>query len=180
VLVLDAAAGDGPQVGNPNTTTEAGLRAFADVLSVMHSPRCLNCHPAGDVPRQTNVRRPHFPPVNRGADGHGLIGMRCSTCHQSENQANGIPGAPDWGLAPRSMAWEGLSDHELAELLKDPARNGHRTPGQIVEHLSSGLVEWAWQPGGDRTPPPISHAEFIQRFQDWIAAGAPSPEPSKN
>jgi hypothetical protein len=153
-----------------------GLRAFADVARVLRSPRCINCHPAGDVPRQTDFGRPHYPPVARGADGHGVPGMRCTACHQAENQANGIPGTPNWGLAPRSMAWAGLSDHDLAEQLKDPARNGHRTLDQMVEHiLSERLVLWAWQPGGNRAPPPINHEQFVQRFRDWIAAGAPSP-----
>ena len=153
-----------------------GLRAFADVVSVLRSPRCINCHPAGEVPRQTDARTPHFPPVARGADNHGATGMRCTTCHQPENQLNGIPGAPGWGVAPRTMAWEGLDDHELAEQLKDPKRNGGRTLAQMIEHVETErLVLWAWQPGANRAPPPLSHEQFVQRFKDWIAAGAPSP-----
>lgn len=159
-----------------NVRNDEGLRAFADVASVLRHPRCINCHPAGEVPRQTNSRMPHFPPVTRGRDNHGAIGMRCSTCHQSENQLNGVPGAQGWSVAPRSMAWEGLSDHELAEQLKDPQRNGGRTLEQIIDHLNTEhLVLWAWEPGGRRTPPPLTHTQFVQRFRDWIAAGAPSP-----
>jgi hypothetical protein len=167
---LDAAA--------PPSGSNEGLRAFSDVASVVRSPRCMNCHPSGDIPRQSDQRTPHFPSVSRGEDGHGVIGMRCAACHQPENQVNGIPGAPNWGLAPRSMAWAGLSDHELAEQMKDPNRNGHRTLEQMVEHISTErLVLWAWQPGGGRTLPPLSHEQFVQRFKDWINAGAPSPNP---
>jgi hypothetical protein len=76
------------------------------------------------------------------------------------------------------MAWAGLSDHELAEQMKDPNRNGNRTLEQMVEHITKErLVLWAWQPGGRRTLPPMSHDKFVQRFKDWIAAGAPSPNP---
>ena len=174
---LIAAPVDGSAVVAPK---DAGLKAFDDVASVLRSPRCLNCHPTGNVPRQTDGRLPHFPAVARGADGHGLIGMRCNACHQNENQLNGVPGARHWSLAPRSMAWAGLNDHDLAEQLKDPERNGHRTLEQMIEHVSTeGLVLWAWIPGGTRTAPPLTHEQFVQRFKDWVAAGAPSPKTNK-
>lgn len=156
--------------------TEAGLRAFAEVALVLRSPRCTNCHPAGDVPRQTGAHRPHFPPVSRGLDNHGVTGMRCTACHQVENQLNGIPGTPNWSLAPREMAWEGLSDHELAEQLKDPKRNGGRTLEGLIEHVEKEpLVLWSWSPGGNRAVPPLTHEQFVQRCKTWIEAGAPSP-----
>lgn len=161
---------------SPEEAKREGLRAFADVTTVLRHPRCLNCHPSGEVPRQTEARLAHFPTVRRGADDRGVAGMRCTTCHQVENQLNGIPGAPGWSVAPRTMAWESLSDHDLAEQLKDPQRNGGRTLRQILDHLNhEKLVLWAWQPGGHRAPPPLSHEEFVKRFEDWIAAGAPSP-----
>lgn len=160
-----------------SATESTGLEAFRDIASVLRSPRCINCHPAGDVPRQTDAQLPHFPVVARGSDNHGETGMRCYACHQENNQINGIPGAPHWGLAPRSMAWAGLNDHELAEQLKDPKRNGNRSLEQMIEHLiSEPLVQWAWQPGPTRTVPPLTHEQFVQRFKDWAAAGAPSPQ----
>ena len=45
----------------------------------------LNCHPAGDRPRQGDTSRLHQPPVERGADGYGLPAMRCPICHQQAN-----------------------------------------------------------------------------------------------
>lgn len=180
-IALDSGSGHayaGP-VSSSSSSVQAeqnGLRAFADIASVLRHPRCLNCHPAGDVPRQTDARLAHFPPVTRDADDHGAIGMRCGTCHQAENQFNGVPGAPGWSVAPRSMAWEGLNDHDLAEQLKDPRRNGGRTLPQIVEHLNNErLVLWAWHPGENRSVPPLTHEQFVKRVEDWIAAGAPSP-----
>jgi hypothetical protein len=50
------------------------------------------------------------------------------------------------------MIWEGLSDRQLCELLKDSTRNGHRTAEQIVEHMNTPLVLWGWAPGDGRTP----------------------------
>src|SRR6266567_6710295 len=54
---------------------------FIELGKVLTHPRCVNCHPAGDYPRQGEQGRPHQPPVGRGADGHGLPAMRCSICH---------------------------------------------------------------------------------------------------
>jgi hypothetical protein len=68
----------------------------------------MNCHPAGDRPRQSDLRRLHQPPVARGADGLGLETMRCSSCRQGANFDPGrVPGNPEWRLAPREMGWEG-------------------------------------------------------------------------
>jgi len=179
-IILTLSSGPGAKLVATPANQSEGLAAFTDVASVVRSPRCINCHPAGDVPRQTDFQLPHFPAVARGADGHGITGMRCNACHQDVNQASGVPGAPHWGLAPRSMAWVGLDDHELAEQLKDPKRNGNRTLAQMIEHVTSEpLVCWAWQPGGDREAPPLTHEQFIQRFKDWVAAGAPSPQSPK-
>lgn len=149
--------------------------AFRKVAEVLRHPRCLNCHPAGNFPRQGDERRRHDMGVLRGADDHGVVGMRCATCHSDEN-VDQVPGAPQWGLAPLSMAWEGLDDRALADQLKDPARNGGKNLEQIYEHMAHDeLVGWAWQPGGSRRPPPIDRPEFARLVREWIDHGAVSP-----
>jgi hypothetical protein len=68
---------------------------FVELGKVLTSPRCVNCHPAGDHPRQGEQGRLHQPPVERGADGHGLPAMRCSICHQQANfDPARVPGHP--------------------------------------------------------------------------------------
>jgi hypothetical protein len=54
------------------------------------------------------------------------------------------PGSPDWRLPPPQtpMIWEGLTDSQLCELLKDSRQNGHRSVQQIFEHMSTPLVLW--------------------------------------
>ena len=65
---------------------------FVELGKVLTNPRCVNCHPAGDHPRQGELGRLHQPPVERGADGHGLPAMRCSICHQQANfDPAGVP-----------------------------------------------------------------------------------------
>ena len=94
---------------------------FVELGKVLTNPRCVNCHPAGDRPRQGEQGRLHQPPVERGADGHGLPAMHCSICHQQANfDPAGVPGHPEWHLAPREMAWEGKTLAEICAQIRTP------------------------------------------------------------
>jgi hypothetical protein len=73
------------------------------------------------------------------------------------------------------MIWEGLSDHQLCVLFKDPKQNGGRTVEQIEEHMHSPLVLWAWDPGPGRTPVLMSQTEFLERIHKWVSSGAACP-----
>src|SRR5215813_4454134 len=111
---------------------------FMEAAKVLTHPRCVNCHPAGDRPRQGDVRRLHQPPVTRGEDGFGLPAMRCPICHQQANfDPGGVPGAPAWHLAPREMGWEGKTVAQICAQIKDLARNGGRSPDDIVHHIGT-------------------------------------------
>jgi hypothetical protein len=156
---------------------EASLQAFRGMADVLRHPRCLNCHPTGDFPRQGDDRHRHRMLVMRGPDDHGNPTLRCSTCHQTANSPDGlVPGAPHWQLAPRSMGWEGLSDADLCRALKDPARNRSRAVPALVEHMTGdALVQWAWQPGA-RSVPPVGQQEFHALVRRWAATGAACPQ----
>jgi hypothetical protein len=155
---------------------EASLQAFARIAEVLRYPRCMNCHPSGDFPRQADDRHRHRMHVARGPDDRGTRALKCSTCHQTTNTADGrVPGAPHWQLAPRSMGWEDLSDADLCRALKDPGKNKGRSVGALVEHLTADpLVQWAWTPGA-RTPPPIGQREFHALVRQWAETGAACP-----
>src|SRR5690349_1363351 len=58
-------------------TSARSTALFSEAVKVLQHPRCMNCHPAGDRPRQGDTRRLHQPPVARGDDGFGLPAMRC-------------------------------------------------------------------------------------------------------
>ena len=73
------------------------------------------------------------------------------------------------------MIWEGRSERELCELLKDPNQNGHRTVQQIVEHMNTPLVLWGWSPGAGRTPVPMPRDEFLRKVREWASNGAACP-----
>lgn len=161
--------------------TERAQALFAEMGKVLTHPRCMNCHPAGDRPRQNDDVHPHQPPVVRGADGFGAIGMRCMTCHGAKNfdfggNRGSLPGHETWHLAPASMAWEGKSLTEICQQIKDPERNGGKSLSDLAEHNAhDGLVGWGWNPGPGRTPAPGTQAQFGDLTKAWIAAGAHCP-----
>ncbi|MGN6750633.1 MAG: Isoquinoline 1-oxidoreductase subunit [Xanthobacteraceae bacterium] len=150
---------------------------FTEAAKVFTHPRCMNCHPAGDRPRQGDLRRLHQPPVARGEDGFGLPAMRCPICHQAANFDPGrVPGDPAWHLAPHEMAWEGKTLAQICEQIKDPARNGGRSLDDIVHHVGDDhLVGWAWAPGADRQPAPGTQAQAGALLDAWVKAGAVCP-----
>ena len=61
------------------------IALFQEAGKVLLHPRCVNCHPAGDNPHQTDRMRLHQPMVVRGADGHGAPTLPCNTCHGPTN-----------------------------------------------------------------------------------------------
>jgi hypothetical protein len=152
---------------------------FVELGRVLTHPRCVNCHPPDDTPRQGEAGALHDPPVLRGADDRGIPALGCTTCHQDRNaELARIPGAPDWHLAPRTMVWLGKTPAEICVQLKDPARNGGRTLAQVADHLAhDAIVAWGWQPGADRAPVPGTQAQAAALVQAWIETGAACPAP---
>ena len=158
--------------------TVAKLSAiFTELGKVLTHPRCLNCHPAGDRPRQGDMARLHQPPVERGADGFGLPAMRCPICHLQANfNPAGVPGNPIWHLAPREMGWEGRTLGEICAQIKDPARNGNRSVDALIEHIGEDhLVGWAWAPGYGRQPAPGTQKQAGALVEAWVKTGAECP-----
>ena len=166
----------------PGYAQDPGAAAWDAVYRVFSHPRCANCHVQDDRPRWSGSHygktRVHGMNVQRGVDGLGNPGLRCTTCHQEENAAigHGPPGAPAWHLAPAEMAWWQKSSKEICEQVKDPARNGNRTLDEIALHVrDDGLVAWGWAPGMGREPAPGSAQETYRLLKQWEAAGAPCP-----
>ena len=159
-------------------TTKRSVAFFVELGKVLTHPRCVNCHPAGDRPRQGDMSRLHQPPVERGTDGHGLAAMRCPICHQHANFEPGrMPGHPEWHLAPREMAWEGKTLREICVQIKDRERNGGRSLDDLVHHIGTDtLVGWAWAPGSGRQPAPGTQAQAGALVSAWVNTGAACPD----
>src|ERR1700732_5272055 len=103
---------------------DASRAAFLQVYRVLTSPRCQNCHPAGDTPLQGDDSHVHLQNVKRGTDGHGVTAMRCDTCHQTVNLAgeHTPPGNPKWALPPpeHKMVFVGRTPGALCRQIQDP------------------------------------------------------------
>jgi hypothetical protein len=153
------------------------MALFEEAGRVLQHPRCVNCHPATERPRQTDAMRPHQPLVVRGPDGHGAPGMACNTCHRAANYDPArVPGHPQWHLAPASMAWEGRTLGEICEQIKDPARNGGKDMAALIHHMAEdSLVGWGWSPGEGRESAPGTQKEFGDLIKAWAATGAACP-----
>ena len=189
--VAAVAADDGTGTGELRPVPEfAGIEdeaarsaaLFDEMAKVIEHPRCMNCHPRDDSPRQGDGIAMHEPPVVRGGEGGmGVPGMQCTTCHGPENVAfvgaeGAIPGHEVWHLPPVSMGWIGLSTPEICARIKDPGRNGGRDLAAILEHhAEDGLVGWAWHPGKGRAPAPGSQQAFGALTEAWIETGAHCP-----
>jgi hypothetical protein len=157
----------------------ASVAAFMKVYEVLMSPRCMNCHPAGDIPLQGDDSHLHTMSPIRGKDGKGVYAMKCSNCHQPTNAPglNTPPGNPKWALPPADMkmVFEGKSPRELALQIMDYKRNGHKNKAQLIAHARDTLVKAGWNMGEGRKPPPLSYKEFVEVWDLWINSGGIAP-----
>lgn len=153
---------------------------FTEASRVITHPRCSNCHPSDDRPRQRDFEA-HVPPVSRGSDDRGVAVLECASCHTSRNaELARVPGAPGWHLAPRTMGWIGKTVPEICAQIKDKQRNGGKTLAQIVDHSAHDeLVAWGWAPGADRAPAPGTQAQFGALMAAWVETGAVCPPEEK-
>src|SRR5215475_9186517 len=169
--------------------------AFAQAYKVFMHPRCVNCHPAGDSPLRGEDSRPHAGlRLRRGPDGQGIFTLKCTNCHQAQNQPGRHmpPGAPNilkdgsldlsnprWHLPSQKtpMIFQGRTAAQLCRQLQDPKQNGGLTAEQLIHHVSNDpLVRWGWNPGEGRTTPPLSHDQFVASIAEWINNGAACPK----
>src|SRR4029453_13250710 len=88
-----------------NKDSVESVAAFMKVYKVLMSPRCMNCHPSGDVPLQGDDNHLHEMLPQRGPQGKGLYAMKCTNCHQPTNLSgpHTPPGDPNWHLPPANM-----------------------------------------------------------------------------
>jgi hypothetical protein len=156
------------------------VAAFMDVYKVLMSPRCMNCHPSGDVPLQGDDSHIHTMLPRRGKDGKGVYAMKCANCHQP-TKMEGLhtpPAHPDWHLPPATMkmVFEGKTPEQLAKQIVNLKTNGNKNLKQLIEHADDGLVKVGWEMGEGRPAPPLSHEEFKKAWITWLEKGAYAPK----
>jgi hypothetical protein len=168
--------------GDPRISKDSieSVKAFMKLYKVLMSPRCMNCHPAGDAPLQGDDSHVHTMNVVRGPDGKGMYAAKCSNCHQPTNVPglNTPPGNPKWQLpaANMKMVFQGKTARELALQIMNYNLNGHKNKQQLIEHARDTLVKSGWAMGEGRTPPPMSYTAFVQVWDTWIQKGGYAPK----
>ena len=189
ILCLAACGGGGkksddharPAVG---PSREVALASFEVVRSVLQSPRCQNCHPAGDAPLQGEEGRVHAMNVQRGPEGKGRVGETCTTCHGPANPPSNYgahipPGVEDGWRMPKpeeKLVFVGVPAGELCRRLIDPAHNGGKDKAALRAHLDTPLVTWGWNPGFGRAPVAVPREKFLAAWQTWSDGDMPCPE----
>ena len=173
-------ASDKDRNENINKDSVESVKAFANVYKVLMSPRCMNCHPSGNIPLQGDDSHLHAMLPQRGKDGKGIYAMKCGNCHQPTNlEGPGKPpGHPDWHLPPANMkmVFQGRTPNQLAIQLVNPKTNGNKTLVQLIAHADDGLVKAGWNPAEGSTLPPLTHEEFKKAWITWIKKGAYAPK----
>jgi hypothetical protein len=175
VLGAVALATGEPAAPAPAPSIADGIAAFHVVYGVLESPRCRNCHPAGDAPLQFDDGRPHAMNITRRSERNGVA---CATCHGTRNgtRPGQPPGAPNWHLPPPAMpmVFEGRTESQLCRQLRDPTQTGGRDVDAVVEHVATDpLVGWGWAPGPGRKPVAVPRAEVVGALKTWVSSGAP-------
>ena len=191
VLMLSASAAfaqespnqPGVNAGAMTSAMSESLQFYKQMHAVLSHPRCVNCHPKDDTPKQGLDGHVHSPPITRGPQDSGPPGLPCMACHNEANFDPGrVPGAPNWHLAPALMAWEGKLAGELCRAMTNRNTNGNRNLQATVKHLTEEkLVAWGWEPGIDvygnsREPVPLPKAEFDRAVVAWARTGGACPD----
>lgn len=195
VFALAGFAWNGGRLGSPKVDNTlvgtlgdaereaVSIAAFNEAAKVFFSARCANCHPAADIPTQGDAMTPHTQGVTRGDDGKGVYGMKCTTCHQSENlEGDHMPPGTsvDWHMPPadQKMVFQGLTAGQLCRNFTNPNLNGGFEAKTVMEHIHKRdpLVTWAWDPGNGRSVPPLTLAQFEAKIDEWLKNGAACPE----
>src|SRR6185369_1061820 len=139
LMFVAGAFADRPAKPEPADRAQ-GLAAWNQVYSVLISPRCLNCHTATNYPQQGDDRHRHFANVIRGPEGKGVPALNCLSCHHEANaDSTGVPGGPDWHLAPLSMKWQDLNDRPLSSAavcraVTDRSKNENMDGQALLKH----------------------------------------------
>ena len=156
-----------------------GRAIFTELGKVLTHPRCVNCHPAGDRPRQGDAR-PAAPAAGRARAGRASAASRCAARSATRRRTStpaACPAIPN-GISRRAR-WRGRARRfaEICEQIKDPARNGNRKPEDLIHHIGDDtLVGWAWAPGYGRQPAPGTQKIAGALVEAWVKTGAACPK----
>jgi len=169
---------NGERTKTENTREAESKAAFLEAYRVFMHPRCMNCHPSGDVPLVGDDSHLHEQGVKRGPNGKGLYALKCANCHQEKTipGEHMPPGNERWKLpsAKQKLIFQGKTPAQLALHFKDNKYTGFQDfKEDLLHHVEfDPLVKNSWTYW---TPPPLTHAAFVAKVREWIEKGAAIP-----
>ena len=163
------------------TIVDASRRSqalFTELGKVLTHPRCLNCHPVGDRPRQGEHGRLHQPPVARGptASVSTPYVARFATRAPISTPA-GSRATPNGTLPPSK--WLGMANRCTISASRSRTRRAMAAAlsADLTHHIGDDtLVGWAWAPGFGREPAPGTQKEAGALVEAWVKTGAACPD----
>ena len=89
----------------------------------------------------------------------------------------GVPGHPEWHVAPIEMAWVGKSLGEICQQIKDPAAQRRQVDGGADPSYGRGFRSSAGDGtrASGRQPAPGTQKEFGELIKAWVDTGAVCP-----
>ena len=135
---------------------------FNEIAKVLTHPRCMNCHPAGEIRCRartvTNICR------RRGAKTSLQVRSAPPARLVTTTRTSQSPRPPPTKASPAIRAgasrrcrwlWQGKSIGDICRQVKDVSRNGGRDLALLQEHIAKDdLVAWGSNPGPGREPAP--------------------------
>ena len=74
-------------ISSDELTKNEAHENYNKMMDVLTSPRCINCHPNDNIPKQGDDGHPHYFGMSRGQNNLGYQATKCTTCHQTENNS---------------------------------------------------------------------------------------------
>ena len=182
LLVITSAAAQHTLGKNNISAVTRSIALFRKAGKVFQNPRCLNCHPVGDRPTQTD-RMDTAPALGRARHRRTRRARSCVQHLSPRGEFRRRRRTGKSGVASRSR-FNGVAGTVLGRDLRANQRSGAKRRqghGCVVKHVSEdSLVGWAWSPGGKRPPAPGTQAEFGALMRAWAASGAHCPPDNRS
>jgi hypothetical protein len=183
------AARSGPSCPLSLAQQVKSVKAFREMLPVLHHPRCFNCHGGFDI--TSDEHEGSDVAKSSGLDPRSLLTLKerkelheaCGSCHDNvRGTATRLDGTvlAGWFVAPKPMLWDGRSDDDLCMEMKRFETDGD----QFIEHMELDhneiqFLEAAFN--GDRAlgealksyglqvdKPPGTQADLVALARKWV------------
>ena len=163
--VVRSRAGAGAAAKKVDAKTSAA--GFSKRTRCSCTPRCMNCHPAGDAPLQGDDSHLHAAERQARARRQGQVRHEVRHVPSGRQPTGREHAAGESQLAPATpempLVFQGKTPRELAVQLNDPKLNGGKTLEQLLQHVSEDKLVAVGLGPGRRPDQAAADARGVQR-----------------